>query len=105
VYHQSLSVYQSSLLTCCFIQNLNSILEPLGNISTLDLAKARYAFDTNVIASVALTQAALPVMHERGVKESLPIHGRIINVSSGSALNPFPSMAVYSAYVCTFFIW
>jgi len=53
-------------------------------------ASMRAVFDTNVLGTIAMTQALLPQMRERGA-------GAIVNVSSAVTLQPLPLLSVYSA--------
>ena len=74
-----------------------SLLEPIADLQDVDLDVSRHSFEVNVIACIALMQAALKHMHQRGAAEKAEIHGRIVNVSSIGAVNPAPSTAIYSA--------
>lgn len=56
----------------------------------VDMAKARELFETNVLGTMAMTQAVLPGMRKRGT-------GVIVNISSSVTLRPFPALSVYSA--------
>lgn len=62
----------------------------LNVLEGVDMAKARELFDTNVLGTIALTQAVLPGMRARRA-------GVIVNISSSVTLRPFPALAVYSA--------
>jgi NADP-dependent 3-hydroxy acid dehydrogenase YdfG len=65
----------------------------VGMLSVLEgvnIAKARELFETNVLGTMAMTQAILPGMRKRGT-------GVIVNISSSVTLRPFPALSVYSA--------
>ena len=51
---------------------------------------ARSVFETNMIGTIAMTQAVLPQMRAR-------LAGAIINVSSSTTLTPHPLLSVYTA--------
>lgn len=61
-----------------------------GAVEEVSLADWRSQFETNVVGLVAVTQAVLPGMRERG-------RGRIINFSSGGGVIGVPRLAAYSA--------
>jgi len=54
------------------------------------LAQVRDAFETNTIGTIAMTQAVLPQMRERGT-------GVIVNVTSSVTLKPLPLISAYRA--------
>ncbi len=54
-----------------------------------DLELFRSTFDTNVLGTIAMIQAALPHLPSPG--------GRIINFSSALATRPIPSVSIYAA--------
>lgn len=56
----------------------------------LPISKAWEIINVNVVAVTTMTRMVLPGMVERG-------KGAIVNVSSGSELQPLPLMAVYAA--------
>ncbi|WP_027057409.1 SDR family oxidoreductase [Mesorhizobium loti] len=62
----------------------------LNVLEGVDIAKARELFETNVLGTMAMTQAVLPGMRKRQT-------GVIINISSSVTLRPFPALSVYSA--------
>lgn len=62
----------------------------LNVLEGVDIAKARELFETNVIGTMAVTQAVLPGMRARKT-------GVIVNISSSVTLRPFPALSVYSA--------
>ncbi|WP_299363686.1 SDR family oxidoreductase [Brucella sp. BE17] len=62
----------------------------LNVLEGVDIAKARELFETNVIGTMAMTQAVLPGMRARQT-------GVIVNISSSVTLRPFPALSVYSA--------
>lgn len=61
-----------------------------GFVEEVPLDTWRKQFDTNVFGLIAVTQAVLPQMRERG-------QGRIINISSISGRIGFPAMGPYAA--------
>ncbi len=62
----------------------------LNVLEGTDIAKARELFETNVLGTIAMTQAVLPAMRARR-------SGVIVNISSSVTLRPFPALSVYSA--------
>ena len=54
------------------------------------MAGARAVFETNTLGSMAMTQAVLPQMRERG-------RGVVVNVSSSVTLKALPLLSVYTA--------
>ena len=62
----------------------------LNVLEGVDMAKARELFETNVLGTMAMTQAVLPGMRARR-------SGVIVNISSSVTLRPFPALSVYSA--------
>lgn len=63
------------------------VLYPLEAIS---METARSVFETNALGTIAMTQAVLPGMRERGA-------GVIVNVTSTVTLAPLPLLSVYTA--------
>jgi NAD(P)-dependent dehydrogenase (short-subunit alcohol dehydrogenase family) len=62
----------------------------LGTIEGTPMAVARELFETNTLGTIAMTQAVLPQMRERGA-------GSIVNVTSSVTLAPLPLLAIYTA--------
>lgn len=62
----------------------------LNAIEGTPLETARDIFETNVFGTIALMQAVLPGMRERG-------SGAIVNVGSSSTYKPLPLLSVYRA--------
>ncbi|MCA9620376.1 MAG: SDR family NAD(P)-dependent oxidoreductase, partial [Myxococcales bacterium] len=62
----------------------------LGPVETIDEARVRKQYDTNVFGLLAVTKAFVGAMRERGA-------GRIINVSSVGGRVTFPLMGVYTS--------
>ena len=62
----------------------------LNVLEGVDIAKARELFETNVLGTIAMTQAILPGMRARQA-------GVIVNISSSVTLRPFAALSVYSA--------
>ncbi len=63
---------------------------PAGILETSAMAEIRRIFETNTFGVMAMIQAVLPGMRERG-------HGVVINVTSSATLAPFPLAALYTA--------
>jgi 3-oxoacyl-[acyl-carrier protein] reductase len=62
---------------------------PYLPLAEIDEAHCRAIFDTNVLGTIILTQAAAPLLPSPG--------GRIIHFASRLAFNPIPTSSVYSA--------
>ena len=65
----------------------------LGWLNALEgtpMATVRRVFETNTFGTIAMTQAVLPGMRERG-------SGVIVNVSSSTTLKPLPLLEIYKA--------
>jgi NAD(P)-dependent dehydrogenase (short-subunit alcohol dehydrogenase family) len=62
----------------------------LGAFEATPMAKVRAVFETNTFGTIAMTQAAVPQMRERG-------SGVIVNVTSSVTLSPMPLASVYTA--------
>lgn len=62
------------------------LLAPLEGIA---MASAREVFETNVLGTIAMTQAVLPRMRERRA-------GVVVNVTSSVTLKPPPLLSVYT---------
>ncbi|MBD3731535.1 MAG: SDR family oxidoreductase [Sphingopyxis sp.] len=60
-----------------------------GALEHLPMAKIRDVYATNTLGTIAMTQAVIPQMRERG-------SGTIINVTSSATLAPFPLAAAYT---------
>lgn len=61
-----------------------------GAFEATPMATAREIFETNTFGTMAMCQAAIPRMRERGA-------GTIVNVTSSATLAPFPLVAAYTA--------
>ena len=72
----------------CLINNAGQAL--LSVVETTPVVTARAIFETNLFGPLQMMQAVLPLFRAQGI-------GRIVNVSSGSAITPDPFMAIYSA--------
>ncbi|KAJ2393417.1 hypothetical protein H4S02_000218 [Coemansia sp. RSA 2611] len=72
-------------------QKLNNAgtLDPLAKLSDIDLSDWRHHFEVNVVAVLALTQLALPMLRAT--------NGRVINISSGAASSAYQGWAAYCA--------
>ncbi|KAJ2038329.1 hypothetical protein H4S03_002407 [Coemansia sp. S3946] len=55
----------------------------------MDLDSWRQSFEVNVVAVIALTQRFLPMLRES--------NGRVINISSGAAINAYQGWSAYCA--------
>jgi NAD(P)-dependent dehydrogenase (short-subunit alcohol dehydrogenase family) len=62
----------------------------LNALEGVDIADARLVFETNTLGTIAMTQAVLPQMRERGA-------GTVINVTSSVTLRPLHLLSVYTA--------
>ncbi|WP_283418524.1 SDR family oxidoreductase [Sphingopyxis sp. Geo48] len=60
-----------------------------GALEHSPIAKIRDVYATNTLGTIAMTQAVIPQMRERG-------SGTIINVTSSATLAPFPLAAAYT---------
>jgi len=60
-----------------------------GALEASPLAKIRAVYATNTLGTIAMTQAVIPGMRERGA-------GIIVNVTSSATLAPFPLAAAYT---------
>lgn len=61
-----------------------------AQVENIDIDTFRYIYDLNVIGPVILMQQVIPIMRKQG-------WGRIINISSGTALMHLPGMSPYSS--------
>lgn len=68
----------------------NAGLGHAGILETSAMTEIRRIFETNTFGVMAMIQAVLPGMRERG-------HGVVINVTSSATLAPFPLAAPYTA--------
>ncbi|KAJ2744334.1 hypothetical protein GGI20_003061 [Coemansia sp. BCRC 34301] len=64
-------------------------VDPIARLSDMDSDAWRLNFEVNVVAVVALTQKALPMLRAT--------EGRVVNVSSGAAVNVHQGWAAYCA--------
>ena len=62
----------------------------LNALEATPVETARALFETNVLGLVAMTQAVVPAMRERGA-------GVIVHIGSSVTLKPLPLLSVYSA--------
>ena len=62
-------------------------MSPLEGVS---MDKIRELFETNLLGTIAMTQAVLPQFREQG-------SGVIVNVTSGVTFQPLPLMSIYTA--------
>src|SRR5262245_6795021 len=68
----------------------NAGIGAFGAFEATPLALARDVFETNTFGVMAMTQAVLPGMRERGA-------GVVVNVTSSATLAPMPLVAIYTA--------
>lgn len=61
-----------------------------GAVEATPMATVREVFETNTFGVIAMTQAVLPQLRERG-------SGVVVNVTSSATLAPMPMVAVYTA--------
>jgi NAD(P)-dependent dehydrogenase (short-subunit alcohol dehydrogenase family) len=62
----------------------------LGAVEGTPIPVARELFETNTLGTIAMTQAILPQMRERG-------NGTIVNVTSSVTYAPLPLLSIYTA--------
>ena len=62
---------------------------PLPALADYPIEELRAAFETNVIAPIALTQLLLPALRERG--------GAVLNITSDAAVEPYAGWGGYGA--------
>lgn len=68
--------------------NNGGVIEPIDPIAEADLQAWEKNLAVNLLGPVMLTQMALPALRQS--------HGRVINISSGAAVNVIPGWAAYS---------
>ena len=68
----------------------NAGLGLFGAFEATPMTTVRDIFDTNTFGAMAMTQAVLPQMRERGA-------GLVVNVTSSATLAPMPLVAAYTA--------
>ena len=68
----------------------NAGLGLFGAFEATPMTTVRDIFDTNTFGTMAMTQAVLPQMRERGA-------GLVVNVTSSATLAPMPLVAAYTA--------
>jgi NAD(P)-dependent dehydrogenase (short-subunit alcohol dehydrogenase family) len=61
-----------------------------GIVEATPMAEVRRIFETNTFGTIAMVQAVVPGMRERG-------HGVVVNVTSSATLASFPLSAIYTA--------
>lgn len=66
-----------------------AVVGPLGPTALVDPAEWRHAAEVNLLGPLYLAQAALPFLRKTG--------GRLINVSTGAAVQPLPNASAYCA--------
>ncbi len=74
----------------CDVLINNAAIMPIAPAITATFDDWQSTIETNVLALLRVTHAALPVMQSRG-------GGHIVNISSVAGRHPFPSASVYSA--------
>ncbi|KAJ2330812.1 hypothetical protein GGI00_003534 [Coemansia sp. RSA 2681] len=80
---------KSTRLPLIALVNNAGTLDPISKLADLDADAWRLNFEVNVVAVVALTQRALPMLREA--------RGRVINISSGAATHAYQGWAAYCA--------
>ncbi|KAJ2789948.1 hypothetical protein GGI18_002100 [Coemansia linderi] len=80
---------KNSGLPLIALVNNAGTLDPLAKLSDIDLSDWRHHFEVNVVAVLALTQLALPMLRAT--------NGRVINISSGAASSAYQGWAAYCA--------
>ena len=68
----------------------NAGIGMFGAFEATPMASVREVFDTNTFGTMAMCQAAIARMRERGT-------GTVVNVTSSATLAPFPLVAAYTA--------
>jgi len=68
----------------------NAGIGALAAVEAQPMEQVREIFDTNTLGSIAMTQAVIPQMRQRGA-------GVIVNVTSSVTLRSLPLLAVYTA--------
>lgn len=68
----------------------NAGIGALGAFEATPMQTVRELFDTNTFGTMAMVQAVLPQLRQRGA-------GTIVNVTSSTVLAPFPLVAAYTA--------
>ncbi len=68
----------------------NAGIGAFGAFEAMPMPMVREIFETNTFGVMAMTQAVLPQLRERGA-------GAIVNVTSSATLAPMPLVAVYTA--------
>lgn len=68
----------------------NAGIGMMGALEATTMEKTREVFETNTFGVIAMTQAVIPQMRQRG-------SGVIVNVTSSATLAPFPLVSVYTA--------
>lgn len=75
---------------CDILVNAAGTTGPIAELAELDPDDFRNVLDVNLVGALALAQAVLPAMRDRG-------SGRIVNVTSGLARRAQPGIGAYSA--------
>jgi NAD(P)-dependent dehydrogenase (short-subunit alcohol dehydrogenase family) len=70
--------------------NNAAVIWPVTEVVKTKPEEWAYAIQVNLVGTFYITRAVLPLMIEQG-------HGRIVNVSSGAAINPIVGASAYSA--------
>jgi len=71
------------------VVNSAAVIWPVEEVAKSDVEEWAYAIQVNLLGSFFLVRYALPVMLEQK-------YGRIVNVSSGAAINPIVGASAYS---------
>jgi NAD(P)-dependent dehydrogenase (short-subunit alcohol dehydrogenase family) len=70
--------------------NNAGVYGPIGNFEEVDWQEWVDAININLIGTVGLTRAFIPLLKKQG-------YGKIINLSGGGATNPLPRFSAYAA--------
>ncbi|NPA06895.1 MAG: SDR family NAD(P)-dependent oxidoreductase [Chloroflexi bacterium] len=70
------------------VVNNAAIIQPIGPIAQLDPYAWTYNWQVNVLGPAMVVQATLPMLRAS--------QGRVINISSGAGVKPYPSWAPYA---------
>lgn len=68
----------------------NAGIGGMGALEAMPMSRTREIFETNTFGVIAMTQAVIPQMRQRGA-------GCIVNVTSSSTLAVYPLVSVYAA--------
>ena len=78
--------------------NNAGVIWPIDEIADVDPEEWTYNIFTNLIGPFYLARNVLPLLLDQG-------HGRILNISSGAARQPFPGLSAYCAAKAGLDLW